>query len=333
MENKYTGNIYLASLKKGESEKMYDDIKALNLLTSMSLTSGFSYVPKTYTAGDKTLTEPNYVDLLINTIGDGVTKLSDGSYGVVNYDEFKVRIEAELKAYAEKNVKENYETSLVDAHVAKSSEYLKSEAFLAQVEKEANDKVNTTLRDNAKNGLTLEFTKALKEDRPDATDDEIKAEVEALITEEAIAEYIAKNFTEDIIKTLVDSSKNAIIKNATDNITKEYLASAEYKNKVSSFVSSQAYVDGVNKYIADQGDNYVERKYLTAIEDQILAECEKLHNTAIEKVNAAITEFNDKAKSELGLEDKDFDVLTYTDFVEKRIKAQYYSVFKNPDQV
>ncbi len=332
MKNEYTGNIYLAALKQGESQKMYDDMKALNLATALSLTSGFAYVPKTYSAGGKTLTEPNYVDVLINTIGDDVLKLSDGSFGIIEYEEFKVTVEAELKAYAEKTVKESYSNGLIEAHVAKSSEYLNSEEFLAQVDKEANETVQNTLRLNAQDGLTIEFTKLLKEEKPDATDEEIKAEIETLMTEEAIADYISKNFTQEIITTLIENSKKNLIKTATDNITKDYTESAEYTNAVAAFETSAEYTDGVAKFIADQGDNYIDKKYFDAIEEQILAECEKLQVKAMEAVNKEIENFNKKAKSELGLGDSDLDVLTYSDFVEKRVKAQYYSVYENPDQ-
>jgi hypothetical protein len=179
--------------------------------------------------------------------------------------------------------------------------------------------------------LSIEFAKKLKEEKPEATDDEINAEVEALLTEEALSEYIAANFKESDIQTLVDTRKKLIINTATENLKKAYLESAEYTRKISAYVSSAEYTQGVQDYITAQGSDYVERKYLVAIEDQIIAECEKLHAKAVEAVEAAIKEFNASAKSKIGVDEKDLDVLSYNDFVEKRVKAQYYAVYTDPD--
>ncbi len=331
MKNEYTGNVYLANLKQGESAKIYEDIKAINLATTLSLTSGFSYVPKTYEAGGKTLVEPNYVEIMKEAMGDGVLKLSDGSFGIVNYDEFQKTVQEELKTFAEDKVKTSYSDALIAAHVAKSSAYLNSEEFLSEVEKEATDIVTASLKATAQSALSIEYTKALKEQKPDATDDEINAEVAALLTEEALSEYISKNFTEADITSLIETRKKLLITEATNKITSSYKDSSEYKKAVSSYVSSSEYTSAVNQYIKDQGDDYVEKKFLTAIEDQILAECSTLQGKAVEAVEKAIKDFNDKVKSELGLSDDDLDVFSYTDFVEKRVKAQYFSVYADPD--
>lgn len=332
MKNEYTGNIYLANLKVGESANLYNDMKAINLATALSLTSGFSYVPKTYTAGDKTLTEPNYVEIMKGILGDGVLKLSDGSFGLIDYNTFKSGIDAELEAYAKELIETNYSDMLIEANLAKNADYLQSADFLAKVEKDATDTVMESLKTNARNALTIEFSKTVIEQNPDATPEEINAEVEKLLTETAISDYISKSFTQSDINTLVDTKKNALIKTESDSITKVYKESAEYQNAVSTYLKSAEYTSNVDKYIKEQGEEYIEKKFLTAIENQIIAECEKLQGDAVSAVGKAITEFNEKAKSELGLSDEDLDVFTYSDFVAKRVEAQYYAVYPDPDQ-
>lgn len=331
MDNEYTGNIYLAELKQGETKKMYEDIKAINLATTLSLTSGFSYVPKTYSKGDKVLVEPNYVEILKEAVGDGVLKLSDGSLGIVDYDAFKATINEELESYAKELIKTNYADALVEEYVAKNSAYLGTDEFKAQVEKEATDYVNNSIRLNAKDALTIEYSKKLKEENPEITTDELNAQVEALITEDAIAEYISKNFPESDIAALITTRKNLLIKNATDTIAKSYKESAAYTKAVSSYVASAEYTTAVNKYITDEGDAYVEKKFITEIENKILSECAKLQAVGFDKVKREIEAFNKKAKKELGLEDTDLDVFTYSDFVNNRLKTQYYSVYADPD--
>lgn len=330
MKNEYTGNVYLAMNKQGDNLKLYDDIKAINLATTLSLTSGFGYVPKTYTVGENSLTEPNYVEIMKEAIGDSFAKLSEGSFGIINYDEFSVTIQEELKTYAEKTIKTEYSDALIAANLAKNEGYLSSEAFLTQVDKEANDIVTASLKATAQSALSIEFTKALKEQKPEATDDEINAEVQALLTDEAIADYISKNFSDSDISSLVETRKKLIINTARENITKTYKESSEYNNAVNKYVASAEYKQSVEKYIEDQGEDYVDRKYITAIEDKIVAECEIIQSKAVEAVETAIKEFNATAKSKLGLLDGDLEILTYSDFVE-RIKSQYYSVYKDPD--
>ena len=335
MENKYTGNIYLAKQKQGENGKIYDDIKQINLATSLSLTSGFAYIPKTYTVGDKTLTEPNYVEIMTGILGEGVLKLNDGSFGIVNYDEFKASMETSLKELAEESVTTAYSEKILADYVAKNSDFLSSEEFLSQVQKEAVDFVNNSLTSDATNALKIEYTKQLKTENPDITDEEIAAILDTKITEEAIKGYIDANFTAVAIQNHVDKRKNILIANAETNLSKEYKESAEYKNLMASYVVSEDFKVLVEEYINSQGDNYIDKKFLAHIGEQITAETEKLQAEASEAILKAIKQFNETAKSTFNWSDADaennLDVNSYSDFVEKRLKAQYYSVYTNPD--
>jgi len=335
MSNEYTGNVYLAALKQGENESTNDYIKQINLAAKLSLTSGFSYVPKTYTVGDKTLTEPNYVEIMQEAFGDAVHKLSTGAYGFIDYDEFKVTIEADLKAYAEKIISAEYAQKLVDKHLEKNDEYLKSKEFLDQVRKEATDLVNEGMITNAKTALKNEFTKVVKEEMPDATAEEIDAAVASRITDEAIEDYISKNFSQEEKETLISNRMNILINNVSASISKDYKESAEYKNAVAKYTTSSEYASAVAEYIATKGNDYVEKEFIMAIENQIIAETESLQEKAVEAVELAIKNFNKEASKAFDWTpaeaSKNLDVNSYSDFFEKRVEAQYYVVYTDPD--
>ena len=170
---------------------------------------------------------------------------------------------------------------------------------------------------------------------PDATAEELDAAVQAKITDEAIKGYIDANFTAADIQTLVDNRKNKLIADAESTLSKEYKESVEYKNLMASYVGSEDFKVLVEEYINSQGDNYIDKKFLAQIGEQITAETEKLQAEAAEAVLKAIKEFNETAKSTFNWSDADaesnLDVNSYSDFVEKRLKAQYYSVYTNPD--
>ncbi len=332
MENKYTGNVYLAKQKKGENGKIYDDIKQINLATSLSLTSGFAYIPKTYTVGDKTLTEPNYVEIMTNVLGDSILKLNDGSFGIVNYDEFKESIKDSLKESAEKSIQTSYSDKILTNYVAKNSAHLSSEEFLSNVEILAKDAVNASLRNNAVNALTTEYTKQLKTENPDITEEEIAAALDTKITEEAIKNYIDTKFTADYIETLINVNKKDIISQEKKKISEDYKLTDEYKNLIASYIVSEEYNALVEEYIIAQ----VNKKFVSQIEDQITAEAEKLQSQAVDAVEEAIKKFNETAKSTFKWSDADvesnLDVNSYSDFFEKRLVSQYYSVYTNPDE-
>jgi len=188
---------------------------------------------------------------------------------------------------------------------------------------------------NAKTALKNEFTKVVKEEMPDATAEEIDAAVASRITDEAIEDYISKNFSQEEKETLISNRMNILINNVSASISKDYKESAEYKNAVAKYTTSSEYASAVAEYIATKGNDYVEKEFIMAIENQIIAETESLQEKAVEAVELAIKNFNKEASKAFDWTpaeaSKNLDVNSYSDFFEKRVEAQYYVVYTDPD--
>ncbi len=334
MKNEYTGNIYLAQIKQGENKETYNYMKELNISTSLSLTSGFAYVPTTYKNGDKTITEPNYVEIMAEALGNANKNLANGSYGIIDYDQFAIDLAEEIQKTALEEVLLAFTKGLEDAHTAEFDLYLKSEEYLSTLDARAEEAVSVSLVANGKMALENEVKKAVLAENPNATEEEIKAACAEQVTDEAIQEYVSTNFTEADIQTLVKNRKNTIISNDTKDALKKYKESAEYLDAISAYSTSEQYAADVEAYISAQGGDLVETRYLIAINDAIITKATEVQEEAVAAVNKAIEEFNKEACELFGWSEDDMydelDVFTYADFVENRIEKQYYSVYTDP---
>ncbi len=334
MKNEYTGNIYLAQIKQGENKEIYNFMKDLNIATSLSLTSGFAYVPATYKIGDKTITEPNYVEIMAKALGDAHKNLANGSYAIIDYDQYAIDLVEEIQKTALEEVLAAFVKELEDTHMAEFEIYTKSKEYLSTLDARAEEAVNVSLVATSKRTLETEVKAAVLAENPNATEEEIQAACAEQITDAVISKYISDNYTKSDIQTLVKNRKNTIITNDSKDELKKYKASTEYLNAISKYSASEQYTADVEAYIGAQGDNLVDTRYIIALNDALIAKATEIQKEAVDAVNNAIEKFNKEACELFGWSEEDMydelDVFTYTDFVENRIEEQYYNVYTNP---
>lgn len=334
MANQYTGNIYLASLKQGETDQTTDFIKELNLSATLSLSSGFSYVPKTITKGDKSITEPNYVEIIEQSLKDSFVGILDGSYGIVDYDEFSASCEEKLREEAIKNTETAFSESLINAHIATKADYFESQEFMDKMLQDATNQFNELMHNTAITVVKNEITSEVKSANPDATDEEINAAIEAGLTDERIQAYIDEKYTAEMIQANIEQTKTNLINIEKNNVTKVFKETSEYIDTLANYLNSEQYAADVEAYIASNGDDYVYSRWLRQINAEITKKATEFHTQAKNALEAEIKKFNEEAKSTLGLTEDEaqskLDVTSYLEFFENRLESQYYLVYQDP---
>ncbi len=315
MNPAYTGNCFIAYTDgdAGDPLTKWSDAREQNVDAVQSKTIGFTYEPTKYDfkqikdgkVEDITLSEPDYEEILWNIIQPHYDALLDGTAIEFDYQTAyeeadaaaRESIRTDLLATYEKRLQNRYTSGLAETVETEQGEQIRADAEALAKEQLVSDFDTNSRRRRLK--------EKLQEENPDASDDDLTAMLEQLLTE---PDRLWENYrtvvrSEEQWADVIDENYNDLLDQRIEEETDKILASSAYQNDLKAIPTSEAFLEdyeyGLNVEVADTVTANLDQAISTLIDeyaDSVIAECEEALQKAIDEF---VEEYVEAAKVSL----------------------------------
>lgn len=316
MNPAHTGNCFIAYTDgdAGDPLTKWSDAREQNVDATQSKTIGFTYEPTKYTfkqiqkdgkVEDITISEPDYEEILWNIIQPHYDALLDGTAIEFDYQTAyeeadaaaRESIRTDLLATYEKRLQNRYTSGLAETVETEQGEQIRADAEALAKEQLVSDFDTNSRRRRLK--------EKLQEENPDASDDDLTAMLEQLLTE---PDRLWENYrtvvrSEEQWADVIDENYNDLLDQRVEEETERILSSSAYQNELRAIPTSEAFLEdyeyGLTVEVADTVTTNLDQAISTLIDeyaDSVIAECEEALKKAIDKF---VDEYVEAAKGSL----------------------------------